>query len=327
MEEGSTMYILRPISDVSEAHAFYEAHREAGELRLLSVGEECVRFWIEGDERISIGAYAGDRLVGMALGAIGAARGAGFLSYLCVTPDCRYRGIGTQLCDALESALMAHPAVEKLEIVFHSPIQLPWYIPGAAGDYHPCMPGVNTSSDLYPFLCARGWADFVRQNGYYRRLSDYTDAPHMAAVRERLLGEDIELTLYDPARHYGLAELFDNIRNPGWKAQVLAHLNRPVVVAVDHHATDAEGRALVVSYTGPLSVDGRPGRGNFCGIGTRTDYRGRGIGKQVFCAMCRAHRDAGADFMSLYTGTDNPARHIYEAAGFVAVRQFADMRK
>ncbi len=321
------MCILRPLTNVSEAHAFYESHRTAGELALLPVTEERVRFWMNGDERVALGAYDGDKLIGMALGAIGSARGAGFLSYLCVTPSRRREGAGTKLCDALEAALLARPGVEKLEIVFHSPIQLPWYIPDAGDDYHPCMPGVNTASELYTFLSARGWTDFVRQNGYYRRLSDYTDAPHMAATRERLLGEGIELTLYDPARHYGLPELFDNIRNPGWKAQVLAHLDRPVVVAVDHHATDVEGRALVVSYTGPLSVDGKPGRGNFCGIGTRTDYRGRGIGKQVFCAMCRAHRDGGADFMSLYTGTDNPARHIYEAAGFVAVRQFADMRK
>ena len=57
-----------------------------------------------------------------------------------------------------------------------------------------------------------------------------------------------------------------------------------------------------MSYTGPLSVDGTPGRGNFCGIGTRTDYRGRGIGKLVFCEMCHRHAAAGADFMSLYTG-------------------------
>ena len=144
----------------------------------------------------------------------------------------------------------------------------------------------------------------------------------MAQTRARLSSEGIELTLYDPALHHGLPELFDNIRNPGWKAHVLAHLDLPIVVAVD---TNAQG--LVVGYTGPLSVVGSPGRGNFCGIGVHTDYRGRGIGKPVFCEMCARHRDGGADFMSLYTGEDNPARRIYEAAGFSVVRRFADMRK
>ena len=31
--------------------------------------------------------------------------------------------------------------------------------------------------------------------------------------------------------------------------------------------------------------------------------------------------------MSLYTGDSNPARYIYEAAGFTIVRSFMDMRK
>ena len=74
-------------------------------------------------------------------------------------------------------------------------------------------------------------------------------------------------------------------------------------------------------------VSGTPGRGNFCGIGVRTEYRGRGIGKPVFCEMCARHRNGGADFMSLYTGEDNPARNIYESAGFRIARSFSDMRK
>ena len=160
------------------------------------------------------------------------------------------------------------------------------------------------------------------QNAYHRGLAGYTDPPALAQRRAALLADGIELTLYDPAIHRGLPELFDNIRNPGWAAQVLAHTDRPIVVAVDHGAD-----RLVVSYTGPLSVDGTPGRGNFCGIGTRTDYRGRGIGKLVFCEMCHRHAAAGADFMSLYTGENNPARNIYEAAGFRIARAFADMRK
>ena len=93
------------------------------------------------------------------------------------------------------------------------------------------------------------------------------------------------------------------------------------------YPVDLNAGGLVVGYTGPLSVTGTPGRGNFCGIGVRTEYRGRGIGKPVFCEMCARHKGGGADFMSLYTGEDNPARNIYESAGFRIVRSFADMRK
>ncbi len=325
---------IERVTDMTAAHAFYEAHRgptQEGELTLMSVSRETVVGWFTGEDRITLGAYENGRLVGLASGVIASERRTGFLSYLCVSPSHRRQKIGTRLSDELEARLMAAEGVEKLEAVFHNPVHVPWYIPGAGGDYHPCLPGVDMESPLYAFLTARAWRDYANQNGYYRRLSAYEDRPDMAAKQAQLAAEGIDLTLYDAGRHYGLPELFDNIRNPGWKAQVLSHLDRPIVVAVDRNAPDADGRALVVGYTGPLSVDraevGGPGRGNFCGIGTRTDYRGRGIGKQVFCAMCRAHRDGGAAFMSLYTGFDNPARLIYESAGFRVVRRFADMRK
>ena len=318
---------------LAAAHAFYDRYSVAGEgqdntdLRLLPVGREEWEGWLAGTGRHTVTAWQGQRLVGLCLGAEGPERRCGYLSYLCVAPDHRRQGIGTRLMDRLESLLGTAPETDKLEVVFHNPVHLPWLLPGCGEDCHPCMPGVDMDSTLYPFLRSRGWQDFARQNLYHQRLAGYADPPALAASRARLLSEGIQLTLYDPTCHRGLAELFDNIRNPGWKAHVLAHTDRPIVVAVDRQVGDMPEGGLVVSYTGPLSVEGSPGRGNFCGIGTRTDYRGRGIGKLVFCEMCRRHAEAGADFMSLYTGDNNPARHIYEAAGFTIVRSFMDMRK
>ena len=328
------MFEIRKLTDMEVAFDFYHRYSVAPPhegkeqdgyptaLGLMPVGEGTIRYWFAGETRVTLGAFEGDRLVGMASGTVSPERRVGYLSYLCVAPDCRRKGLATALMEELEEALAADPVVEKLEVVFHNPVQLPWYVPHGNGDYHPCLPGVDKSSGLYLFLKNRGYRDYATQNCYYRRMSDYTDKPSIAATRERLLSEGIELTLYDPDKHHGLPELFDNINNPGWKAHVLARLDLPIVVAVDLN----EG-GLVVGYTGPLSVSGTPGRGNFCGIGVRTEYRGRGIGKPVFCEMCARHRNGGADFMSLYTGEDNPARNIYESAGFRIVRSFADMRK
>lgn len=328
------MLDIRALTDMEAAFDFYHAWSVAHPcegtetdgyppaLGLMPVSRETIGYWFAGSDRVTLGAYEGDRLVGIASGYVSPERKVGYLSYLCVAPDRRRRGLGTALCDRLEGALAARPEVEKLEAVFHNPIQLPWYIPRGNGDWHPCLPGVDKASGLYLLLKNRGWRDYAHQNAYYRRMADYEDKPAIAAARERLLSEGIELTLYDPDKHRGLAELFDNIGNPGWKAHVLAHLDLPIVVAVDVNAG-----GLVVGYTGPLSVVGTPGRGNFCGIGVRTEYRGRGIGKPVFCEMCARHQNGGADFMSLYTGEDNPARNIYESAGFRIVRSFADMRK
>ena len=318
---------------LAAAHTFYHRYSTMGkaltpgsdvqdELRLMPVGRAVTDGWFSGDDRVTVTAWEGDELIGLASGVCHASGSCGYLSYICVAPAYRRRGAATELMDRLETAMRAHPGVARMDAVFHNPVHLPWYIPGKGEEYHPCVPGIDVASGLYILLKNRGWRDFAYQNVYHQRLSGYREPSMLAASRARLCAEGIELTVYDPEKHRGLSELFDNINNPGWKAQVMAHTDKPIVVAVDEHAN-----GLVVAYTGPLSVDGTPGRGNFCGIGTRTDYRGRGIGKLVFCEMCRRHGEAGASFMSLYTGENNPARNIYEAAGFRIVRTFADMRK
>ena len=315
------MYITRQF-DIQAVTDFYNRMRNTfkGGLILRPIHTDTAAYWLIGDNRVTLAAMEGESMIGLASGVYLNERKTGYLSYLCVVPEMRGQGIATALLKDLEQALLGFDGCEKLDVVFHNPVCLPWYVAEDGGHHHPCVPGVDVSSDLFDFLTHRGWKEFARQNVYYRRLEGYADPPQMAEVRARLLNEGIEITLYDPRHHRGLAELFDNIGNPGWKAQVMANTDKPIVVAVDHNASD-----LVVAYTGPLSVS--EGRGNFCGIGTRKEYRGRGIGKVVFCEMCRRHADNGGEFMSLYTGTTNPARNIYEAAGFRVVRSFADLRK
>lgn len=319
-------------ASLSAAHTLYTEACEPPEflidsaqqqrLCLRHVSQETTNSWFASADRPLIIAWDGRRPVGVAAGAEGKERACGYLTFLYVTPTHRGRGIGSRLLAQLEQTLTERYGVSRFEAAFYSPVHLPWCIPGGGEDHHPCLPGVDVGSGLYLMLKRRGWRDYAIQNAYYRRLAGYTDPPELERKRAALAAEGIEVTLYDPTAHTGLPELFEDIANPGWGAQVLAHTDRPIVVAVDHRAG-----GLVVAYTGPLSIEGRPGRGNFCGIGTRRDYRGRGIGTLVFCEMCRQHAEAGAEFMSLYTGETNPARNIYEAAGFRVVRTFADMRK
>jgi len=318
---GSSMYITHQF-DISAVTIFYNEKRNtsAGGLCLRPIDEATAQRWFIGDQRVTLAAMGKDGIVGLASGVYLSERNTGYLSYLCVSPAYRRQGIATALMEELEKELFLFGGCEKLDAVFYNPVMLSWYVKEDGGHYHPCVPGVDVSSELFGFLQQRGWNEFVRQNAYYRPLAGYQDPPLMAEVRARLLTESIEVTLYDAQKHHGLAELFDNIGNLGWKTQVMANTDKPIVVAVDHNA-----HGLVVAYTGPLSVT--EGRGNFCGIGTRREYRGRGIGKVVFCEMCSRHAHNGGEFMSLYTGTTNPARNIYEAAGFEIVRSFANMRK
>ncbi len=321
-----TVILAQP--NAMEAWRFYQQHRvtssEAGALILQEITPETAERWFEGKDRYTFAAMEGDAMIGLVSGAYLPEFKTGYLSYLLV--DKKYRGqdIGGELMSALEQAFATISDCEKIDVVFRNPVQLPWFVAEDGGDHHPCVPGVDMSSSLYPFLQKRGYAVFAQQNLYHQRLCNYVPPTDIAEKRERLLGEGIELTLYDGSCHYGLGELFDNINNPGWKAEVMANTHLPIVVAVDTNARQ-DGKSLVVAYTGPLSHHN--GRGVFCGVGTRREYRGRGIGKLVFCEMCRRHAEHGATFMTLYTGENNPARYIYEAAGFRIVRSFANMRK
>lgn len=313
---------------VMDAWRFYREHRitasKKGALILQEIPLSKAEWWFEGEYRYTFAAMEENTVIGLVSGTYLPEFKTGYLSYLLVDEQKRGHGIGGELMSALEYAFAQISECEKIDVVFRNPVHLPWFVAEDGGDHHPCVPGVDMSSSLYPFLQSRGYADFAQQNVYHQRLSDYVAPADIAVKQESLRSEGIELTMYDESRHYGLSELFDNINNLGWKAEVMANTHQPIVVAVDVNAV-RDGKSLVVAYTGPLTHHN--GRGVFCGIGTRTDYRGRGIGKLVFCEMCRRHAAHGATFMTLYTGENNPARYIYEAAGFSIIRSFANMRK
>lgn len=109
-------------------------------LCLEPVSREVSDGWFAGAERHTVAAWDGSRLVGIASGAEDASRACGYLSFLCVEPDYRRCGIGAHLLEQLEDILTACPGVTKLEVVFHNPVHLPWLIPDAGGDWHPCLP-------------------------------------------------------------------------------------------------------------------------------------------------------------------------------------------
>ncbi|MBR4959907.1 MAG: GNAT family N-acetyltransferase [Clostridia bacterium] len=261
--------------------------------------------------------------VGFSSGCIPAGGKTGYITYVGVAPEFRGRGIGKRLTEVLEAELRT--AAEKIDIVFFNPMQIPWWIPGTGQKHdHPCAPGVDMSGPAFLFFKRLGYRCFAYQNSYYQNLENYTYPADILEKIETLRQAEIAVTYYDRHIHTGLAELFEDLNNPGWKQAILANEAkgddaRPLLVAVHQGKT-------VCGYTGPLSVSPE-GRGCFHGIGVHHDYRQHGAGKVLFSTLCMALREQGASFMSLYTGEDNPARNIYEAAGFKIVRSWADMRK
>lgn len=248
--------------------------------------------------------------------------GVSFLTFVGVLKEHQGHGLASELLDRAEKILKNEYNAKRIDIVFRNPAQLPWIIPGST-DGHPCAPGIATDSPAAKLLQKRGYTEWCAQLAYYMPLSIYSDPAKLEAKRQALAEDGIVITYYDEKKHHGFYELFDAIRNPGWRKTVMAHLDQPIIVAVDEKKD-----GLVIGYTGPLAQvkEGNGIRGSFCGIGTHPDYRGRGIATQIFCGMCRHHSENGATFMSLYTGETNPARHVYEAAGCRVAVRWANLR-
>ncbi len=247
-----------------------------------------------------------------------------FITYVLVNKDYRNQGYGTKILNELKIQLNSiGDPVQCFEASFYNPIGLSWCIPGTPRHDHPGVPGVDMINSGYIWAKNRGFRDFAHQNSYYRCLENYEVTDDVKRAVQRAKDAGYIITIYDKNVHHGLNELFDNLRSEGWRNAVMgneAKENPLPLLIVEEVATKR-----VCGFTGPLTVQ-ESGRGYFAGIGVHSECRGTGAGKALFSALCQGLKDEGATFMSLFTGEENLARNIYEAAGFKIVRSWADMR-
>ncbi len=312
---------INPLQYVSQCVDIWNSYVESGDVVFKPIDEQGFEGLFNRSSINNISSAYEDEKGVAGFGFANFADGAivAYITYIGVRKDLRGQGVAKVILSDLEKGLKeANPSLEKIELVFYNPCQLAWNIPTAPQHDHPGAPGVDMASAAYRFFAKEGYVDYAIQNAYYLPLSNYIYPDAIAEGIERLKAADIEIGYYDGEKHYGFPEFFDNIKNEGWRKQVLSQLDKKIVVATH--------KGKVVGYTGPLTISPE-GRGMFCGIGVHTEYRQHGIGKIIFANMCKSHSENGASFMSLFTGTTNPARKIYEGAGFGIVRSFADMRK
>ncbi|WP_312446153.1 GNAT family N-acetyltransferase [Lacrimispora sp.] len=246
-----------------------------------------------------------------------------YLSMIAVKKEMQRQEIGKTMLACLEDRLRKESGVSRIEIVFFNPMTFSWYIPGKKTADHPNAPGVDVGSNAYLFFKNCRYRDYAMQNSYYLALDDYSVPDFAAVIAEGLEKEDITIEVYDSHRHYGMEAMMHKFQNPLWERDILGETakgenSRPILIAAHN--------GKVIGFTGPLDVE-ESGRGYFCGIGVDPGYRGKKISTVLFCRLCISLKEMGADFMSLFTGENNPARNIYEAAGFRIVRTWADMRK
>lgn len=282
---------------------------------------------VEGYEKVFLCAENAGAAAGIAAGCIKLGGDVSYVTALLVAREYRGMGLGTALLSALEAA-MKTPDTKKYEFSFYNPQSLPWIVPGTPRHDHPGYPGMDMHGDGYIFMKNAGYRDYAYQNAYYHKLDGYVTPPDITEKEFSAAKLGYSVTYYDKDRHYGVAECMDAIGSPGFKSAVMNNVcseNAPPLIVAE--LADPDGaHARMVGFTGPVFVQ-PSGRGYLAGLGVHPDHRGHGLGKLLFCRLCRALKDEGADFMTLFTGETNQARNIYEAAGMHVARCFSCMRK
>ena len=261
-----------------------------------------------------------DSVIGFISGVAYPQRKKAYITMIMVDFKHQRKHIGTDLLTTFETHIKKeYEKIESIDLVFFNPVTLTWIIPNTKSDDHPNSPGVDMKSKALSFFNALGYQTFAIQNSYYKDIRNYEYPKDSLSLIESLKNQKIHIG-YASLKLTGFNELFDNLNNPIWKSEIKHALenDQPVLIA--------EKDGQMIGFTGPLSVQDSL-RGYFTGIGVHSDYRGFGIGKVLFSSLCYHLRDIGAHYMTLFTGENNPARHIYEHEGFKSVRSWADMRK
>ncbi|MGW9124544.1 GNAT family N-acetyltransferase [Paenibacillus chitinolyticus] len=244
---------------------------------------------------------------------------AGYITCIVLSEDRQTDANYRLLLEALEGRFR-QLGKKQADVLFFNPMMLPWYIPDTPGHEHNNAPGVPADSRLYGFLLGEEYIERARECAMYLNLSEFSIPDEIRVKEERTAAEGYAVELFDPARHEGIEAMLQGFDNPLWQQEIAAGTANGVPVVIAAH------RGQAVGFAGPV-IRQESGRGYFAGIGVHPDHEGHGLGSLLFFKLCEAFKGIGTEYMSLYTGSANPAIRIYEKAGFKTVKQFAVMRK
>lgn len=229
--------------------------------------------------------------------------------------DENYRG----MLDALERRFQLL-GKKQGDVLFFNPMLLPWYIPGTPKHEHNNAPGVPIESKLYAFLLQAGYVERAKECAMYLKLDSFTIPGDIRAKESKAAVDGYTVELFDPKKHDGVDEMLNGFNNLLWQREIGQSTAEGVPVVI------AAYKGMVIGFAGPV-IRQDNGRGYFAGIGVIPEHEGHGLGSILFFKLCETFRSIGTEYMSLYTGSSNPAIRIYEKAGFTTVKKFSVMRR
>jgi ribosomal protein S18 acetylase RimI-like enzyme len=222
----------------------------------------------------------------------------------------------------LLNSLVAHLRTMNINTIwvhFFNPVSLSWY--PIKGIIHPCYQGEIKDSPMHLLYTNFGFKVHSIQDTFYMNLTSYQKDRLIQEIIEEHKLKGISYEIYNKNSHTGLIHFLDQINAPHWKNTLLENECRknplPLLVALDKN--------VVIGFAGPLMVE-KSGRGYFAGIGILEAYRNHKIGKILFLELVSRLKEMNASYMTLFTGRENKARHIYMGAGFEIVKSFVTLK-
>lgn len=325
---GRTKKMQTQISSPEQLIAYWERFQEAQQAndfphRCSSLEQFYALFAHESDQ-LKKSVFLDEKTQGFLSASYDVQNSKHYINFIFVPEEFRRQGIGSKLLREYENYI--NSKVESppiIELSFFNPVNLTWEVPGTLGHDHPNAPGIEMGSPGYYFFQNNGFRSFAYQNSYYLDLENYSVPETINALATRLAQEGITFEVYDKTTMDGMDALLEDLDSVLWTRDITFETseegkNRPIIVPLLNNT--------VYGFTGPLDVQ-ESGRGYFAGIGVHSALRGRGVAKVLFSQLCYQLQKLGARYMTLFTGETNPARNIYEAAGFRIVKSWADMKK
>ncbi|MDQ0900593.1 GNAT family N-acetyltransferase [Paenibacillus sp. V4I7] len=244
---------------------------------------------------------------------------AGYITCIVLADDFQTDENYQGMLDALERRFQ-QLGKKQGDVLFFNPMLLPWYIPGTPKHEHNNAPGVPIESKLYTFLLQAGYVERAKECAMYLKLDSFTIPGDIRAKESKAAVDGYTVELFDPKKHDGVDEMLNGFNNLLWQREIGQSTAEGVPVVI------AAYKGKVIGFAGPV-IRQDNGRGYFAGIGVIPEHEGHGLGSILFFKLCEAFRSIGTEYMSLYTGSSNPAIRIYEKAGFTTVKQFSVMRR
>lgn len=256
---------------------------------------------------------------GCAVDSVGNGSPTGYITCLILADTDDTRENTALLLSTLEEAFRKIGGTRSM-VSFFNPIRLPWVMPGTGGHQHNNMPGVALDLPLYERLCSLGYQEVTQECAMHYDLSHHTTPDWVEEKAAAMARKGYTVAQYDPELHTGLKEMVDSLGNPVWSEEIPAAGQTGLDLLVCLKGNTCAG------FTGPIYPE-ETGRGYFSGIGVAPPYEKQGLGTLLFYRLLQREKEAGARYMSLFTGVNNRAKQIYLGAGFQAVRTFGILRK